>query len=207
MRKNIFLLTALFISLYVSSQVDVKSGLIAGSGSGSLYDTEFKPSFDMNEINYKAPDVALGYRFRLQPSGKRFFYDADILVGLKRFDYARYVGLFSPEDNKLSLTPIDVYKHSYFHLTLGASWNYRFVDKWYAGVGINPTLYAAKGRKRDNSLTGYSFDIPAALKLGYDFGCVDVSFNYAYGFSNVSHSDYITKARLRNWQIQFFIPF
>ncbi|MDR0431447.1 MAG: hypothetical protein LBH58_13375 [Tannerellaceae bacterium] len=204
--RKIFLLAALFVSLHVSSQVEVKSGLIVGSGSGSLYDAKFKPSSDMNEINYKAPDAALGYRFRLQPSGKRFFYEVDILAGLKRFDHARYVGLFS-KDNESSLIPLDVYKHNYFHLTLGASWNYRFVDKWYAGVGINPTLYAAKGRKHDNRLTGYSFDIPAVLKLGYDFGCVDVSFNYAYGFSNISQSDYITKARLRNWQVQFFIPF
>ncbi|MDR1879715.1 MAG: hypothetical protein LBQ78_02130 [Tannerellaceae bacterium] len=85
--KKTLLLAVLFVCVHVSAQVEIKSGLVVGSGIGALHDTRFKASSGVDELAYKNPDAAIGYKFRLLPTQKRFFYDLDILVGLKRFDH------------------------------------------------------------------------------------------------------------------------
>jgi hypothetical protein len=206
--KKVFLLFAVFVCTTLSAQMEIKSGLILGSGMGSLGNTQFKSVQEINEIRYKNPDALIGYKFRLLPSQKRYFYDVDITAGLKRFVHWQNPNYVISPDNFEMPAPIFDHDYTYFQFSLSPSWNYRFFDKFYAGVGLSPTLYMVKGKKQnDNRITGYKFDIPATIKIGYDFKYLDVSLGYSHGFFNTAYSDYITKSSFRNWQIQVFIPF
>jgi hypothetical protein len=206
--KSKLLVLVLLVCASVSAQVNVKSGLIVGAGIGNLYDTHYTALLDYNEVSYKNPDFALGYKIRFQPTQKSFFYDVDIIVGLKRFEQRRPYKYFSEYfgENDPEYVGIN-HNHTYFQFALDPSFNYRFYGKWYAGIGLSPTVYMAKGRKHDNRVTGYKFDMPASVKLAYDFKYVDVSLGYSLGLFDIAYSDYISKSKMQNLQLQVFIPF
>jgi hypothetical protein len=216
MKKVLFIavVTALLCNFNASAQeVDVKSGLLIGAGAGNVFNMEHAKAWTWrpNELKYNNPDVNLGYRFRLQPVQKPFFYDLDLVLGLKRYTYWEYA---KPEES----TPH--FERNYYNaqLAFNLSMNYRFYDKWYAGVGIAPTLNRVSAA---GSTSGYGintaaalpsaaikFDMPITAKVGYSFKHFDVAFQYNYGLFNVANDPlYLSKAKTRNWQIQLFIPF
>jgi hypothetical protein len=215
----IFVLSVIF-SAAISAQTDIKHGLIVGAGSTSLEHNILYVHILNAEtglpykrvMEYKNPDVNIGYKLRLSPSLKHYFVDVDATVGLKRFKHSLepWYYYFSNVENSdfVSLQPADNYKYFQFAITL--SWNYKFIDKWYAGIGFSPTLNMIKGINNNSLITGYAFDLPPMIKVGYDFKYVDLSFSYSYGLLNVADSgkmQYLKELKMRGWQIQCFVPF
>ncbi|MDR0844766.1 MAG: hypothetical protein LBN71_06055, partial [Tannerella sp.] len=70
---------------------------------------------------------------------------------------------------------------------------------------IEPGVYYVyEDHNKDNN--SFKFDMPLTVRFGYDFGYMDVAFSYKYGLANISDTEYYT-GKIRNWQIQVFIPF
>ena len=205
MKKLVLLLCVCALTSYVSAQ-EVKSGFFVAGSYGIIWDEAPKSSI-MNlswEDNSSAWGISAGYRWRLMPKEKPFFFDIDAFLTYKR---AKYKFGFLPENydpsdpnKKYDITP--AIKDNYFSLSLSPSFNYKIYKGLYAGVGIEPTLYYIK--KADSH---WKFDLPVTARVGYDFDFIDIAIGYKYGLFNSINSDYFSSGKMGCWQVQVFIPF
>jgi len=220
MKKKLFVLLFLFSALYGYSQI--KSGIVIGGGMGSISNVAFPdgPYIGLDGIavanmqwSYKYKfDVSIGYRFRVEPQNKPFFYDIDVNVGLKRLNTAYTGGFFElpkPEDASNEVEKEYGYsdgnfQHIYYSFSVNPTWNYRIIRGLYAGAGIEPTLYAKEDTQSDEK---WKFDLPLTAKIGYDLKFIDLSISYKHGLFDTMEHRYLNPAKFRNWQLSVFIPF
>ncbi len=203
---KLFISFVVLFFLFSPLQAQMQTGLLMGGGIGGIYGEKYVVSKNKSEIRYTQPDFTLGYRFRIRPNARKYFYDIDVFLGLKRM---KHLDIRTVQGPKGIMTGSHIlFRHRYYSVGLTPAWNYNFFNKWYAGTGLSPTFSMAKGRENDNRLTDYIFDMPATIKVGYDFKYVDVALVCYWGLFNVSaFSDQITSATLRSLQVQVFIPF
>lgn len=211
MNKTIFVLLFLVCASGIFAQV--KSGLIVNGGGGCLSNVKlsndilkqtetpfsFSDSYKMN--------ASVGYKFRIQPPAKRFFYDIDLHLGFKRanleytnnpYQFNRETGIW--EDLEPATTFGGRMKETFYYFSINPSWNYNIIKGLHAGVGIEPTLYSSDAN-------GLKFDTPVTARIGYDFKFVDIAFTYKAGLLNTIDSNSFSSGRFNDWQIQVFIPF
>lgn len=198
--KRAFLISSVLLffgSLFAYTQN--KSGILLSGGAGTL-DNEFVSpmtagqigrSFDL-EYNY---DLHLGYRYRLRQNDW-LFWDLDALFGIKSFRKGILTGYGSNY-----VTCADGDRHLNYYLALSPSANAFLYKGLYAGIGIEPTWYLY--RAGDD---GMGFDLPAAVKLGYDFGRFSIEGAFKMGLIRHAETNLLEKNRRKEFQLSLFIP-
>lgn len=198
--KKIILLLLLVVSTNCMAQLE--TGLLISGGFGSVANTSLQlnnPSVVQvlkdngrysldNHIN-----AAIGYRFRLHnPRHNAFFYDFDILAGLKTMKFRTY---YDGESALVSTSASDLF----CPVSISASFNYKIVKGLYAGVGIAPTaIFASKTM----------FDIPAIARVGYNINNkIEFAVNYQYSMLNAFKTSEYDGGRFSEWNISVYIPF
>jgi hypothetical protein len=210
MKRIIFVIAFMCAIPSVFAQMQVKSGLILGAGNYTLRDVGINKVEDAVQLYRNKVDIAAGYKFRLLPAGKRYFIDLDAQLGFRKvkWDYFEdYMAIVQEHWPDLRpAMPSRQQADKYYQLSLNPTFNYTLYDGWYAGLGIEPTIYYVGygNNAHKNFFTG---DIPLTARIGYDFKYIDVAFSYKYGFTDILTSDYFSSGKIRNWQIQVFIPF
>lgn len=176
-----------------------KSGILLSGGAGTL-DNEFVSpmmagqigrSFDL-EYNY---DLHFGYRYRLRQNDW-LFWDLDALFGIKSFRKGILTGYGSTY-----VTCANGDRHLNYYLALSPSANAFLYKGLYAGIGIEPTWYLY--RAGDD---GMGFDLPAAVKLGYDFGRFSIEGAFKMGLIRHAETNLLEKNRRKEFQLSLFIP-
>ena len=87
-------------------------------------------------------------------------------------------------------------------ISVSASWNYKFTDRFHAGVGVAPTLYVQPQAVFDVAVlakVGYRVSEHCELGLSYQYGCLDVMKHFNDGpalgrqghFSDLMFSVYV----------------
>ena len=204
----------------------IKSGIVFGGGKGSISNVVFpdeQPLFiDLNGnvienvhlqwfYKYKF-DVTIGYKFRIEPQHRPFFYDIDLNLGLKRFNtgytspLVSYIPEGVAEDDEMEYLfgASGHFQHTYYSFSVNPSWNYRLIKGLYAGAGIEPTLYHKAGTPSSEK---WKFDLPLTAKVGYDLKFIDFSIIYKHGLFDTMEHEYLGSAKFRSWQLSVFIPF
>lgn len=206
MKKYCYLLIAFIFC--ISSSFSQKHGLIVGGGIGNVT-YQLQPSSKAQELlnmggtgstDYQFNGF-LGYRYRVEPDRKPFFYDLDVYVGLKRFDYDYWYESYNNETNTGVYSGTNG-EETYYYLALSPSFNYHIISGLNAGIGVEPTFYY-----RDENDPNFKFDIPLTAKIGYDFGLLEIAIAYKLGLCNTLKSDVFESGRLYDWQASVFIPF
>lgn len=175
------------------------SGFLIGGGAGTL-DYEFVKDLESTQIgrqfdetyNY---DLHLGYRFRLQHRS-RLFWDLDVLAGVKSLQNGTildYSNIFVQYANGK--------KHLNYFIALSPTINVRIIKGLYAGTGIEPTCHIYQS---ENS--GMAFDLPANLKLGYDFGKWSIEASAKIGLIRHSIDHLLQHNRKKEFQLSIYIP-
>lgn len=103
-------------------------------------------------------------------------------------------GHFDGEDINDFLLPIAV----------TATWNYRFTDKFHAGLGVAPKLYVQPHAAFDLSVVakmGYRVCKHFELGLSYQYGCLNVMKHFNDGKSQGR------KGHLSDLMLSVYIPF
>jgi len=212
--KKYLIIFLLFVgNLSVFSQT--KSGLIIAGGSGFL--SNLKEGKGLQEIldmggtkkNQYKFNVAIGYKFRIQPQNRSHFFDMDIYAGLKKFNSEYfYYGQETTNDGQIIYNSISSGAGgTYYYFSFNPSYNYKIFKNLHLGAGIEPTLYYVDGQGK------WKFDIPPTLRIGYDFKYLDIAVGYKIGFLNViksnvsNRSNNFSSGNLNDIQLQLFIPF
>jgi hypothetical protein len=197
--KQIFILFFLFItSLIINAQN--QNGLILSGGNETFRDIKLNPGYlDDSKIDGRF-NAAIGYRFRIQPKNRLFFYDLDFNIGMASYHYGQEYYL-NPYSNPDEPRKIDGSFINYY-ASLGGSFNYKIFSGFHAGIGIEPTLYYL-----ENTAKNYMFDIPLAAKVGYNLKFAEIELGYKFGFTDVVTTDYFSSGKINRWQISLFIPF
>jgi len=207
--KNYFIIFFLFIgNLSIFSQT--KSGLIIAGGTGFL--SNLKEGKRLQEIldmggtkkNQYKFNVAIGYKFRIEPQNRSHFFDIDLYAGLKRFnsEYS-YFGQGTTDDGQIIFNQRSgKASGTYYYFAFNPNYNYKIYKNLHLGIGIEPTLYYADGEGK------WKFDIPPMLRLGYNFKYFDMAISYKMGLLNVMKSSRnFSSGNLNDIQLQLFIPF
>lgn len=203
--KKTILIFFIHFACFSGVLAQFKSGLIISGGKGNLSNVQPGSNDIMKEIfqnngtgttNYKF-NIAVGYKFRIEPQSKPFFYDLDIYIGMKSYTYE-----YTAE--KMQDSTLYFYGNSgninLYYTSLKMSWNYKIIKGLYAGAGIEPTIYL-------NNDSSRKFDIPLSTQIGYNFKYVEVIAGYKLGLFNTLPSGHFESGRFNDWQIQVFIPF
>ncbi|MDR1330854.1 MAG: hypothetical protein LBK07_01990, partial [Tannerella sp.] len=135
--KAVLFFCAVLFAHGARAQIELKSGLIVSGGESMYYDVipRVSPEGDVPVLyGDRKFDVAAGYKFRLQPAGKRFFADLDIQAGYGQVRYENHYTSFE-DMNPL----LDRGKDNYLRLSLNPTFNCKVYDGWYAGLGVEPT--------------------------------------------------------------------
>ncbi len=204
-----------FGALY--GQTKLTHGLTLNGGSGDFHDIDLSDAVSdilenggSLETEYQF-GAGIGYKFRLKPQTKPFFYDLDLNLGIKKYNYhySNYDGVefrsYSTDTLHNDSTKLisGAGNIPVVYIALGASFNYKLYKGLYAGAGVEPTFYF------DTATTPkWKFDIPAVVKIGYDLKYVDFAFAYKYGLLDmIGKSRTFDGGKLHEWQLQMFIPF
>lgn len=204
LKKILFVSCVLFVTQCIIAQSKITHGFNVNGGIGSIRGIEFLPEgkiSDILELNGKGfidykYNLALGYKLRLDNKEKPLFYDLDISLGMKKYEFDYRVLI--EEDGFASYfgTSGDV---SLFYLSLSPMANYKIYKGLYSGAGMEPTVLHAQGSTM--------FDIPISARIGYNFKFLDVSFGYKHGLlSIVKNKEGFSKGKISEWSLQFFIP-
>lgn len=191
---------AMLCCVSITCMAQSQSGLLLGAGIGfeslspNTSNSEYKKGtqFDCS-YNY---NVQLGYRFRFQnPTHERLFFDIDPLMKLQVMKDRTFYPGSSSDYTSVTAEATDIN----FQIALSPSINYRLFNRFYAGIGVEPTW---------NIVTdGKHFDIPAFARVGYSFGKVELALTYRQGFLNVIDDAQYDKGRISDLNIGLFIPF
>lgn len=187
MKKVLFLLISL-ISISVSAQKLEHGALIGGSIGFPMQDkgeSVTPPSDNMSYNHDLKGGGLLGYRFRFLPVSKSFF-DVDVTMEFQGMSTYKYSSYYESDGNGNFATGKDGKSFSEFimPISLSASWNYKFTDKFHAGLGIAPTLYVQPQAVFDLAVLakiGYRVSKHCELGLTYQYGCLDVMKHFNEG--------------------------
>lgn len=136
MKKLLFFL-CLFFAISVSAQKLEHGALIGGSIGFPMQDkgeSVTPPSDNMSYNHDLKGGGLLGYRFRFLPVSKSFF-DVDVTMGFQGMSTYKYSPYYESDENGNFATGKDGKSFSEFimPISLSASWNYKFTDKFHAG--------------------------------------------------------------------------
>ena len=187
MKKLLFFL-CLFFAISVSAQKLEHGALIGGSIGFPMQDkgeSVTPPSDNMSYNHDLKGGGLLGYRFRFLPVSKSFF-DVDVTMGFQGMSTYKYSPYYESDENGNFATGKDGKSFSEFimPISLSASWNYKFTDKFHAGVGVAPTLYVQPQAVFDLAVlakVGYRVSKHCELGLTYQYGCLDVLKHFNEG--------------------------
>lgn len=204
-----FLLLFLLISTTLFAQ-KVEHGVLAGATLGfPLQDKNDSPvpppsDFFLYQNNLYGGGM-VGYRFRFMPAQKSFL-DLDLTAGFQSMSASKY------KPNADGSDPNDGYAHFekedfndfLLPVAVTASWNYRFTNKFHAGLGVAPTLYVQPHTAFDLSVmakVGYRVNNRIELGLSYQYGCLNVmkQFNPEKSKGRKGH--------LSDLMVSIYIPF
>ena len=202
MKKILFLL-CMFAAVSLSAQ-KIEFGALVGGGIGfpmqdspNQWVLKNKQALNYNYTHKLKGNALIGYRFRFSPAQGRSFYDLDLTAGLQNmkshetYPYYESVALGRKE-----------YSEFIVPLSITASWNYKFTEKFHAGVGVAPTLYVQPQAVFDVAVlakVGYRVSEHCELGLSYQYGCLDVMKHFNDGpalgrqghFSDLMFSVYV----------------
>ena len=214
--KKIILLFFILISTD-STFAKLKSGLLISGGTfGSISNVASGDDLFVNEIlslggGFSSKyhfNAALGYKFKLE-SAQAHFYDIDWFIGMKKFscDFTYYE--MTPND------PINPYifkgksiENFYYFTSIAFSYNYKFTDKIYLGIGIEPTIYFFENEYEEpGRIYSWKFDVPLSMRIGYNWSFIGVALNYKIGLANPLASMDFRSGNINEFQLQLFIPF
>ncbi|GEM_PF-295691 len=225
MRHLILFSLIFFGTLTAQAQVKLESGLLLHGGTGSMKATLNPPPADRvyshSDFKNKA-SFSVGYRFRLLPVNSRFFYDLDLNIGgrLWNYDYSAPLNENSHEGYYWGITHNSSTKGLF--ASLGATVGYKLYKGLSIGAGIEPTynFYQSHGITGDsNDGTGNSwyyiggndkkrpFDVPLVGRVAYNFKFMEVGLSYKHGLFNTVKNDQIKSGKFSDWQLSLFIPF
>ena len=187
MKKLLFFL-CLFFAISVSAQKVEHGALIGGSIGFPMQDkgeSVTPPSDNMSYNHDLKGGGLLGYRFRFLPVSKSFF-DVDVTMGFQGMSTYKYSPYYESDGNGNFATGKDGKSFSEFiiPISLSASWNYKFTDKFHAGLGVAPTLYVQPQAVFDLAVLakiGYRVSKHCELGLTYQYGCLDVMKHFNEG--------------------------
>lgn len=198
--KFILGIKLLMSSILISAQSqELSSGILLGGGAGTL-DYEFVTPLHKGQIGRQFDDtynydLHIGYRFRV-PQGNRFFWDLDALLGIKSIqkgtllDFSEVYVQYQTER-----------RHLNYYLAFSPSFNVNIYKGLFAGVGFEPTWYFY--RAKDN---GMGFDLPAVVRIGYDFGKFSLEGSAKFGLMRHSVTDLLEKNRRKEFQLSLYVP-
>ena len=195
MKKLLFFL-CLFLSFSLSAQ-KVEHGALVGIGLGfpvqtdTPYDKFADGKISLEEYatyygydNNVKLNGSIGYRFRFLTE-RRYFFDLDATIGFQRLEaYKRKVYVTGVTDEDEAGIPGKSFREFVMPISLSASWNYKFTDKFHAGLGVAPTLYVQPQAVFDLAVlakVGYRVSKHCELGLTYQYGCLDVLKHFNEG--------------------------
>jgi len=207
MKKVFLLLIVLASAAGASAQVEFKSGLILNTAHTSIYDGSVISPNWAEQFSVKH-NYGLGYKFRLTPTGKRFFTDIDVLAGYKQLSYFYIPDFWLNYSDGSVMRPSATFqtKTNYFQFSVNPTFNYKVYDGWYVGAGVEPSIYLVQDP--ENSKKNFTkFDMPITGRIGYDFKYLDVAVSYKYGLFNVFDPERFTSGKFKGLQLSVFVPF
>lgn len=160
--------------------------LPAGSELGIPFDVEssyLKHSFS----------AGIGYRLSLQRNGSRFFTDVALGAQYNRYQYN--VGYLSGTDGVSYAGGNGNCNLLSFSASVGAG--YYLYKGLSLSVGLEPTYYVW-----DKTF----FDLPAFIRLGYDFKSVEVALAYRVGTLRNFHLAPFQGIHLSQWELSVYVP-
>ena len=215
-KKIIFALFLCCASMQLFAQIEFRHGLILSGGTGNVWnkklDTNLEWVKETLELGGKFStfgvyNAALGYKFRFEPKPKRIFYDIDLFLGFKKYgekygdESSRF---YLPEGENSPNIGYGERKTNTFYTSLNPSFNYRINNRFYAGAGLEPTVYL----RFDGKLHAEKFDMPFTTRIGVDLKYVEFALGYKIGFLNRMEGEYYFKSfNLNDLQLQLYIPF
>ena len=212
--KNYLIIFILFVS-NLSMFAQLKSGMIIQGGTGHVSNISEAPGGWLDEsvkqggskkIKYFF-NASLGYKFRIEPANKIYFYDIDWAIGLKRinYEYSNPIKWEIDENGIMHGTGglAAEGQNAFYYMSINPSYNYRFYHKFSGGFGFEPMIYF-----RDGFNDKWKFDCPLTFKVGYDLKHIGFSLHYKVGFANIMKSPrFFASGSLNDIQLQMFIPF
>ena len=194
--KYLLFFLCLFLSFSLSAQ-KVEHGALVGIGLGfpvqtdTPYDEFADGKISLEEYatyygydNNVKLDGSIGYRFRFLTE-RRYFFDLDATIGFQRLEaYKRKVYVAGVTDEDEAGIPGKSFREFVMPISLSASWNYKFTDKFHAGLGVAPTLYVQPQAVFDLAVlakVGYRVSKHCELGLTYQYGCLDVLKHFNEG--------------------------
>ena len=193
------------------AQIEFRSGLILSGGPSHLWNKKLDSNsefinaiLEYEEVKFTSfigYNAALGYKFRLEPKPKRIFYDIDLFLGIKTFSD----GYLYKYSNALSTLWLHQRRDKLsFYTSLNPSFNYCLNKYFYAGAGLEPTVYF---NLYNVGFRADKFDMPLTTKIGVNLKYVELALSYKIGFLNQMKSDYHKSLNLNDLQLQLYIPF
>ncbi len=181
------------------AQTTKSAGLIVHAGKGfPMYHlpgvSELGIPFDVGSSYLKHPfSAGIGYRLRLQRNGSRFFTDVALRAQYNRYQYN--VGYLSGTDGVSYVGGNGNCNLLSFSASVGAG--YYLYKGLSLSVGLEPTYYVW-----DKTF----FDLPAFIRLGYDFRSVEVALAYHVGTLRNFHLAPFQGVRLSQWELSLYVP-
>ncbi len=171
---------AMLCSCPVFAQDKAEHGLLVGAGAGFPMQDETKFALEPRNgyLNDVKANGMLGYRFRFLPQ-RRFFVDLDATLGfqgMQTYEFkAAQVGI--PYWEQEGVGTGKSFTDFIMPLALTATCNYRITEKFFAGLGLSPTLYILPQAAFDLGVAariGYRVSKRCELGLSYQYGCLNV---------------------------------
>lgn len=168
----------------------VEHGLLLGGGlgipmqDGAVFTLE--EHYGYNNKVKASGTVAYRFRFNLD---KRNFIDLDPSISFQSMQVYKYKALSLgdidkiPEDEYL-IPPGESFTDFIMPISLSATYNYRFSDKFYAGLGLAPIFYMKPQPVFDLGIlakVGYRVCKRCEVAFSYQYGCLDVLKHFNAG--------------------------
>lgn len=193
-------LIVIFILFHLSASSQIKSGPIIGiAGSwlekGNVNGNSYGTQYGEKDGKWKSQvSFQVGYQF-LFPLKNNFVLNASILYLSRGLNVAYNNSYDDKIDESKRLNA----------LSANGMINYYLIKKIPFGVGIEPTYYF-NTEMANNSGNRTTFDIPVVMKIGYDFGIMEVALLYKHGFKSIYRNHIVRKTASRDIEISLFYP-
>jgi hypothetical protein len=212
--KNLYISLCWLLMMQGLSAQTFKSGIILCGGTGNLSGIEYDlqrfqdderimADYFTGESQYKM-NVGLGYKFRIMPKQKPYFFDLSLIGAIKKTTSS--VTGYTSDINQMpahssgngNQSFIGKSNSLHYNVLLDITGNCKIFKGLYAGIGLAPSLYFEDG---------FTFDLPPVGKIGWDLKYMDIAIAGRMGLFNTLKSEGIKNGRMNDVQVQMFIPF
>lgn len=197
--KRFFLILLLFCCwANIHAQIARSSGLVFYGGKGSTrYDTAplapDLPPFDPRGTYFDSKyTVGMGYRWRLNRPGSRWFVDLALSARYSRYEYG-----FQYQSDGHEFYAGGMGAHNMLAVSFAGSAGYYLYKGLNLSVGVEPSYYLCDRR---------FFDFPAFVKLGYDFGFMEFAVVYKVGLTRKFAAVPYRNIGLSQWECSLYVP-